>query len=39
LPARGAVVIEGDYDGEFRFGGRPLDALQTLDRAANRSDR
>jgi len=30
--ARGAVVIEDDYDGEFRFGGRPLDALQTLDR-------
>ncbi len=31
--ANGAVVIEDDYDGEFRFGGRPLDALQTLDRA------
>jgi len=30
--AHGAVVIEDDYDGEFRFGGRPLDALQTLDR-------
>jgi GntR family transcriptional regulator/MocR family aminotransferase len=30
----GAVVVEDDYDGEFRFGGRPLDALQTLDRAA-----
>lgn len=29
---RGAVVIEDDYDGEFRFGARPLDALQTLDR-------
>jgi GntR family transcriptional regulator/MocR family aminotransferase len=28
----GAVVIEDDYDGEFRFSGRPLDALQTLDR-------
>lgn len=27
-----AVVIEDDYDGEYRFGGRPLDALQTLDR-------
>jgi len=26
-----AVIIEDDYDGEFRFGGRPLDALQTLD--------
>lgn len=31
--ARGAVVIEDDYDGEFRFGARPLDALQTLDRS------
>lgn len=31
--ARGAVVIEDDYDGEFRFTDRPLDALQTLDRA------
>jgi GntR family transcriptional regulator / MocR family aminotransferase len=31
--ARRAVVIEDDYDGEFRFGGKPLDALQTLDRA------
>ncbi len=28
-----AVIIEDDYDGEFRFGQRPLDALQTLDRA------
>jgi len=27
-----AVLIEDDYDGEFRYGGRPLDALQTLDR-------
>ncbi|MDF9392027.1 PLP-dependent aminotransferase family protein [Methylococcus sp. BF19-07] len=32
---RGAVVIEDDYDGEFRFGGRPLDALQTLDRTGS----
>ncbi|MBT2748099.1 MULTISPECIES: PLP-dependent aminotransferase family protein [unclassified Lysobacter] len=31
---RNAIVIEDDYDGEFRFGGRPLDALQTLDRDA-----
>ncbi len=31
---RNAVVVEDDYDGEFRFGGRPLDALQTLDRDA-----
>ena len=30
--AHRAVVIEDDYDGEFRYGGRPLDALQTLDR-------
>lgn len=30
--ARQAVVVEDDYDGEFRYGGRPLDALQTLDR-------
>ncbi|WP_426702759.1 PLP-dependent aminotransferase family protein [Rhodanobacter sp. Col0626] len=29
-----AVIIEDDYDGEFRFGDRPLDALQTLDRDA-----
>ena len=29
---QGAVIIEDDYDGEFRFSGRPLDALQTLDR-------
>jgi GntR family transcriptional regulator / MocR family aminotransferase len=30
--SRRAVVLEDDYDAEFRFGGRPLDALQTLDR-------
>lgn len=29
----GAVIIEDDYDGEFRFGERPLDALQTMDRS------
>jgi GntR family transcriptional regulator/MocR family aminotransferase len=28
----GTLVVEDDYDGEFRFGGRSLDALQTLDR-------
>jgi GntR family transcriptional regulator/MocR family aminotransferase len=28
------VIIEDDYDGEFRYGARPLDALQTLDRDA-----
>ena len=27
----GAVLVEDDYDGEFRFDGRPLEALQTLD--------
>ena len=32
---RRAVIIEDDYDGEFRFGDRPLDALQTLDRAGS----
>ncbi len=26
-----AAIIEDDYDGEFRFGGRPLEPLQTLD--------
>ena len=31
--ARRAVIIEDDYDGEFRLGDRPLDALQTLDRS------
>ena len=30
---RDAVIVEDDYDSEFRFSGRPLDALQTLDRA------
>jgi len=29
---RGAVIIEDDYDSEFRFDGRPLDPLQSLDR-------
>ena len=29
---RGGVVIEDDYDSEFRFDGRPLDPLQSLDR-------
>lgn len=28
----GAVIIEDDYDSEFRYNGKPLDALQTLDR-------
>jgi len=29
-----AVIVEDDYDGEFRYTARPLDALQTLDREA-----
>lgn len=29
----GAAIVEDDYDSEFRFGGNPVDALQTLDRA------
>ena len=29
----GAAIIEDDYDSEFRFGGRPLDSLQSLDPA------
>lgn len=29
----GAWVIEDDYDGEFRYGSRPLPALKTLDQA------
>ena len=32
--AHKAVIIEDDYDGEFRYAGKPLDALQTLDRGA-----
>jgi GntR family transcriptional regulator/MocR family aminotransferase len=28
------IIVEDDYDGEFRFGARPLDALQMLDREA-----
>ncbi len=27
-----AVVVEDDYDGEFRYGGQPLESLQGLDR-------
>jgi GntR family transcriptional regulator/MocR family aminotransferase len=30
---RNAVVIEDDYDSEFRFSGRPLEPLQSLDRS------
>lgn len=28
----GAVIIEDDYDSEFRFASRPLDSLQSLDK-------
>lgn len=28
----GALVLEDDYDGEYRYAGRPLPALQGLDR-------
>jgi GntR family transcriptional regulator/MocR family aminotransferase len=27
-----AAIIEDDYDSEFRYGGRPIDPLKTLDR-------
>jgi GntR family transcriptional regulator / MocR family aminotransferase len=27
----GAWIIEDDYDGEFRYGQRPIDALQSID--------
>jgi GntR family transcriptional regulator/MocR family aminotransferase len=29
----GAVIVEDDYDSEFRYGARPLDPLQSLDTA------
>ena len=32
---RQAVVIEDDYDSEFRYGGRPLESLQGLDRSGH----
>lgn len=28
----GGIIIEDDYDSEFRFDGRPLDPLQVMDR-------
>lgn len=28
---QGAWVVEDDYDGEFRYGQRPIDALQSID--------
>ena len=30
---RSAIVVEDDYDGEFRYEGQPLESLQGLDRA------
>ncbi|MGO4577643.1 PLP-dependent aminotransferase family protein, partial [Cupriavidus sp. 2TAF22] len=30
---RGALVVEDDYDGEFRFMGRPMESLKSLDNA------
>lgn len=33
--ANHATVIEDDYDSEFRYGDRPLEALQTLDRSGS----
>jgi GntR family transcriptional regulator / MocR family aminotransferase len=30
---QGAVILEDDYDGEFRFEGRPMESLKSLDRA------
>ncbi len=30
---RGAVIVEDDYDSEFRYGDRPLEPLQSLDRS------
>jgi GntR family transcriptional regulator / MocR family aminotransferase len=30
---RNAVIIEDDYDSEFRFAGRPIETLQSLDRS------
>lgn len=30
--SRAAYVFEDDYDGEFRFAGRPIECLQALDR-------
>lgn len=32
--SHGAWIIEDDYDGEFRFEGRPIASLQGIDRAA-----
>ncbi|WP_295995207.1 PLP-dependent aminotransferase family protein [Rugamonas sp.] len=29
--AIGAIIVEDDYDSEFRYSGRPIDSLQSLD--------
>ncbi|WP_407518762.1 PLP-dependent aminotransferase family protein [Methylobacterium oryzisoli] len=31
--ATGAMIVEDDYDGEYRYDTRPIEALQSLDRA------
>ena len=31
----GAFIVEDDYDSEYRFEGRPVPALQSLDRGSN----
>lgn len=33
--ALGAIIIEDDYDGEFRYEGRPADSLQSMDGHGN----
>ncbi len=30
---RNAVIVEDDYDSEFRFGGRPVETLHAIDRS------
>jgi GntR family transcriptional regulator/MocR family aminotransferase len=32
--ARGAAIVEDDYDSEFRFDGRPVESLQGMDPSA-----
>ncbi len=32
---RGAVIVEDDYDSEYRYGGRPVPALQGLDQSGS----
>ncbi len=33
--AEGAWIVEDEYDGEYRYFGRPVPALQGLDEAAS----